>query len=122
MAHFKGTAPTDPHPKEKSSPAFLRLRDSKGQLKALTSIWSVWSPSQGRNSASSSQKFAYIKRRKSVNPNTEQTKADANRKATYPKSRMHPRREVHQSLNNKIKMCRPSTACGVLTDNIAERR
>ena len=49
-------------------------------------------------------------------------KADEKHKPTYPKSRMHPRREVHQSLNNKIKTCRPSTACGVLTDNIAERR
>ena len=33
-----------------------------------------WWPSQGRNSASSSLKFAYIKRSKSVSPNTEEKK------------------------------------------------
>ena len=43
-------------------------------------------------------------------------------KAANKKSRMHQRIEVHQSSNNKIKKCRPSIACGVLTDNIAERR
>ena len=33
-----------------------------------------WSPSQGRNSASRKEKFAYIKRNKSVSHNTERTK------------------------------------------------
>ena len=31
LFRFRGTAPTDPHQKLKSSPAFSRLRDSKGQ-------------------------------------------------------------------------------------------
>ena len=38
-----------------------------------------WSPSQGRNSASRSQKFVYIKRRKSVNSNTKRTKANVSK-------------------------------------------
>ena len=59
---FRGTAPTDPHQKLKSV-GVQPLGFGKG-----------WSPSQGRNSASSKEKFAYIKRNKSVSPNTKRTK------------------------------------------------
>ena len=46
-----------------------------------------WSPSQGRNSASRSQKFAHIKRRKSVIPNTERTKPQIKKPHAEKKSR-----------------------------------
>ena len=62
---MKRTAPTDPHQKLKSV-GVQPFGFGKG-----------WSLPQERNSASSNQKFAYIKRRKSVSHNTEQAKADA---------------------------------------------
>ena len=73
---MKRTAPTDPHQKLKSV-GVQPLGFGKG-----------WSPSQGRNSASSNQKFAYIKKSKTISPNTEQTKANAPHKAANKKSRM----------------------------------
>ena len=110
LADFKRTAPPNPHQKLKSV-GVQPLGFGKG-----------WSPSQGRNSASSKEKFAYIKEIKSVSPNTEQTKANASHKAANQKSRMHKRQVEYQSPNSQNKKCRPSTACGALTDNIAERR
>ena len=50
------------------------------------------------------------------------SKSNCIAQSNISKSRMHKRRKVHHIINFKLKMCRPSTACGVLTDNIAERR
>ena len=74
-----------------------------------------WSPSQGRNSASKSQKFADIKRNKANSHNTERTKA-ANKK-----SRMQKRKADHHSLHSKSKKCRPTILHAALTEN-ADRR
>ena len=76
---FRGTAPTDPHQKLKSV-GVQPLGFGKG-----------WSLPQERNSASSSQKFADIKRSKTISHNTKQTKAIAPLKATNSKSRMQKR-------------------------------
>ena len=57
-----------------------------------------WSPSQGRNSASSSQKFAHIKRRKSVSPNTERTKPQIKKPHAEKKSRTAI---LHSKLNHR---------------------
>ena len=72
---FRGTAPTDPHQKLKSV-GVQPLGFGKG-----------WSLPQERNSASSSQKFAYIKRSKTIIPNTERTKPQ------IKKSRMQKKKQ-----------------------------
>ena len=82
---FRGTATTDPHPKEKVRQPFQGCGIPKGRV--------LWSPSQGRNSASSKEKFAYIKRSKANSQNTEQTKANASHKAANPKSRMQKKKQ-----------------------------
>ena len=73
----KRTAPTDPHQKLKSV-GVQPFGFGKG-----------WSPSQGRNSASRSQKFADIKRNKANSHNTERTKA-ANKKSRMQKRKAEP--------------------------------
>ena len=72
----KRTAPTDPHQKLKSV-GVQPLGFGKG-----------WSPSQGRNSASRNQKFADIKRNKTISPNTDKEKTK-----NTAKSRMQKRKE-----------------------------
>ena len=59
---FQVNSTIDPHQKLKSV-GVQPLGFGKG-----------WSPSQGRNSASSKEKFVHIKKSKSVSPNTERTK------------------------------------------------
>ena len=71
-----------------------------------------WSPSQGRNSASRSQKFADIKRNKAISPNTDKEKA---------KHRTKPHAEKKQQKCYSAQQTKPSEsikpACGVLTEN-----
>ena len=62
-----------------------------------------WSPSQGRNSASSKEKFADIKRNKTNSHNTERTKA-ANKK-----SRMQKRKADHHSLHSQKRSVDPQS-------------
>ncbi len=70
-----------------------------------------WSPSQGRNSASSNPKFTHIKRRKSVSSNTERTKPQIKKAACRKET------TVHHSLHRKEKKCRASTLHAALTEN-----
>ena len=76
-----------------------------------------WSPSQGRNSASSKEKFAHIKRSKSTNHNTERTKQDAPHKAANKKAACRKETVVHHSLHRKRKKCRASNLHAALTEN-----
>ena len=69
-----------------------------------------WSPSQGRNSASSSQKFAHIKKSKSVSPNTERTKPQIKKPHAEKKRRTSI---IHNKQNNQ----RASILHAALTEN-----
>ena len=70
-----------------------------------------WSPSQGRNSASSSQKFAHIKRNKIVSPNTERSKPQ------IQKPHAEKGTADYHSLHRKPKEQRASILHAALTEN-----
>ena len=53
-----------------------------------------WSPSQGRNSASSKEKFADIKRNKTISPNTERTKPQIQKPHAQKKSRISKSKQL----------------------------
>ena len=107
---FRGTAATDPHQKLKSV-GVQPLGFGKG-----------WSPSQGRNSASSSQKFAHIKRKK-LSAAT-QNKQKQLQRTKPPIQKPHADKTISRPaiLHNKPNNQRASILHAALTDNIAERR
>ena len=73
-----------------------------------------WSLPQERNSASSSQKFANIKRSKTISPNTDKEKPNAPHKAANLKSRMQKKKQQNRySAQPKKEVQSIYPACGI---------
>ena len=76
-----------------------------------------WSLPQERNSASSSQKFANIKRSKTISPNTDKEKLNAPHKAANKKAACRKRNSRPAILHSQKRKCRASILHAALTEN-----
>ena len=106
---FRGTAPTDPHQKLKSSPAFSRLRDSKGQSPLVALARAKFRKPQS--------KIRLHKEKQSQQSQHRTHIANISHKAANKKAACRKETVVHHSLHRKRKKCRASTLHAALTEN-----
>ena len=109
LFRFRGTAPTDPHQKLKSSPAFSRLRDSKGQSPLVALARAKLRKPQ--------LKIRSHKEKQNYQPQHGTHIARCTAQSRKSKSRMQKRNSRPAIPHRKRKKCRESILHAALTEN-----